>query len=73
MSLKRYYVFSTVQRYGYFSKPTIARLWHFIYQEYGMDIKIADRTACLSVTYVKCGCGAISFYLEQGWLLRLHN
>ena len=29
-----------VQRYGDFRIPTIARLWHFTYQEYGMNKKI---------------------------------
>ena len=53
MSLKQYYVFSTVQRYGDFRTPTIARLWHFAYQKYGTNIKVADITDCLSATYIK--------------------
>ena len=51
--LRESYVFSTVQRYGDFRIPTIPMMWHFIYQEYGTNIKAANRTYCLSATYAK--------------------
>ena len=55
------FCFFTMQRYGYFRILTIASLWHFVYQDYGMNTKIADRTDCLSATYVKQGYAVISF------------
>ena len=44
-------IYFWVQRYGVFRIPTIARLWHFIYQGYGIKIKVVDGTCCLSTTY----------------------
>ena len=41
MSLKRYYVFSTVQRYGKNRPPTIAFIWHSVYQTFGILKKSA--------------------------------
>ena len=45
MSLKRYYVLSTVQRYDDFYIPTIALIWHSIYQTFGILKKSANFAA----------------------------